>query len=295
MRTSTSSCRQARGAPDDRDRRRAPTDRLPPAERLVRARGGRRIFVVHRLDRETSGLLVFAKSFAVKRALQGQSSAHARAGVRGRVEGVVREEEGTLTSYLVENRPWRSKPRAADRRRSPATGAGAFRRATLLELALVTGRRGQIRAQLAALGHPIVATGSTGAAAIPSARLPARDGLGFVTRAGARLLRESPPAGLGRPRPRRASAQPPSPPRAIRAALEVRAIGSSFVRARCPRCPTHRCAGSAANPSRLVGRGHILCFFSPEAVLRWRRPATPIEWRAGGRKTQYIDPRLRGY
>src|SRR5437667_145335 len=41
----------------------------------VRARGGRRIFVVHRLDRETSGLLVFAKSFAVKRALQAQFEA----------------------------------------------------------------------------------------------------------------------------------------------------------------------------------------------------------------------------
>ena len=41
----------------------------------VRARGGPRIFVVHRLDRETSGLLVFAKSLEVKRALQAQFNA----------------------------------------------------------------------------------------------------------------------------------------------------------------------------------------------------------------------------
>lgn len=74
----------------------------------VRARGGRRVFVVHRLDRETSGLLVFAKSFAVTRALQEQFQARTPERVYvARVEGVVREQEGTLTARLIEDRALR--------------------------------------------------------------------------------------------------------------------------------------------------------------------------------------------
>ncbi|HXH85025.1 MAG TPA: pseudouridine synthase, partial [Candidatus Tectomicrobia bacterium] len=75
-------------------------ERERTAYRLLRdrleARGAGRVFVVHRLDRETSGLLVFARSPEVKRHLQEQFAA--RAAERryvARVEGVVREAEGT--------------------------------------------------------------------------------------------------------------------------------------------------------------------------------------------------------
>ena len=162
----------------------------------VRARGGRRIFVVHRLDRETSGLLVFAKSFAVKRALQAQFEARTPERVYvARVEGVVREQEGTLTSYLVENRALRV--RTARRGQEAITRYRVlerFRGATLLELALVTGRRGQIRAQLAALGHPIVGDRAYGSRSDPLGRVclhAAR--LGFVHPSGRRVVFESPP------------------------------------------------------------------------------------------------------
>ena len=77
-----------------------------------------------------------------------------------RVEGIVVAEAGTLASRLIEDRNLRIRP-TRDRRRGKAAISHyrvleRFRDATLVEITLATGRRGQIRAQLAALGHPIV-------------------------------------------------------------------------------------------------------------------------------------------
>jgi 23S rRNA pseudouridine1911/1915/1917 synthase len=167
----------------------------------VEAQGGRRIFVVHRLDRETSGLLVFARSPAAKEMLQQQF--HHRTPERlyqARVEGVVREDEGTLTSRLAEDRSLRIRPtRAADRGREAITRYRVLERfpdATLLELKLVTGRRGQIRAQLAALGHPIVGDRDYGSRRDPFKRVCLHaTRLGFMHPDGGRVVYESrPPA-----------------------------------------------------------------------------------------------------
>jgi 23S rRNA pseudouridine1911/1915/1917 synthase len=138
--------------------------------------GKPRLFVVHRLDRETSGLLVFAKSVAVKRQLQEQFEARSveRRYVAA-VEGAPRESEGTLRSRLGEDRSLRvrgGRGRAGDREaitRYRVLQRGAW--ASLLELSLVTGRRGQIRVQLAELGHPIVGDRAYGARHDPARRV----------------------------------------------------------------------------------------------------------------------------
>src|SRR4030095_935867 len=97
-------------------------ERTRPAYRLLRdwvaARGpaGSRLFVVHRLDRETSGLIVFAKSADAKRSLQAQFAARAVERVYvALVEGVLRATEGTFTSRLTEDRSLRVRA-ASDRR-----------------------------------------------------------------------------------------------------------------------------------------------------------------------------------
>jgi 23S rRNA pseudouridine1911/1915/1917 synthase len=165
----------------------------------LRVRGGPRIFVVHRLDRETSGLLVFAKSLEVKRALQAQFAARTPERVYvARVEGVVREPQRTLTSSLVEDRALRVRTAGDGRHGKEAITRYRVlersRGATLLELALVTGRRGQIRAQLAALGHPIVGDRAYGSRRDPLRRLCLHaTRLGFVHPSGRRLVFESPP------------------------------------------------------------------------------------------------------
>lgn len=170
-------------------------------------RSGARLFIVHRLDRETSGLLVFAKSARVKRALQEQFARRAVERVYiAVVEGQVRAPSGTLKGRLREGvslavRPTRD-PRAGQEaithyrvlERRPTT--------TLLELRLETGRRGQIRAQLAALGHPIVGDLAYGSRRRPLRRVCLHaTRLAFDHPRGGRLSLESaPPPAFGRVR-----------------------------------------------------------------------------------------------
>jgi 23S rRNA pseudouridine1911/1915/1917 synthase len=155
----------------------------------------RRPFIVHRLDRETSGLVVFAKSPRAKRHLQAQFEARdvERAYVAV-VEGRVTDEHGTLESRLTQDRGLRvrSGPRgkpAITRYRVRTRG----RDRTVLDLHLGTGRRHQIRVQLADLGHPIVGDPAHGARLGRQARLCLHASrLGFAhPRSGERLLFES--------------------------------------------------------------------------------------------------------
>jgi len=165
----------------------------------IEAAGGRRIFVVHRLDRETSGLLVFAKSPPVKQALQKQFELRTPERLyQARVDGIVREDEGTLTSRLTEDRSLRIRPtRDPDRGREAITRYRVLERfqdSTLLELKLVTGRRGQIRAQLAAMGHPVVGDRAYGSRRDPFKRVCLHaTRLGFMHPDGRRVTFESRP------------------------------------------------------------------------------------------------------
>jgi 23S rRNA pseudouridine1911/1915/1917 synthase len=127
---------------------------------LAAQRPRSRPFIVHRLDRETSGLLVFARSEAAKRHLQSQFEARTVERVYvALVSGRVPRETDTLESRLVEDRSLRVH---ATTGRGGKTAVTAYRvlergeHSTLLELSLGTGRRRQIRVQLAAIGHPIV-------------------------------------------------------------------------------------------------------------------------------------------
>jgi 23S rRNA pseudouridine1911/1915/1917 synthase len=178
-------------------------ERERTAYRLLRdwleRRAAGRIFVVHRLDRETSGLLVFARSPAVQAALQAQFRARTAERVYvARVEGVVREPTGTLAARLVQDRSLRIRPAGSARQgREAITRYRVLALAadtSLLELALVTGRRGQIRAQLADRGHPIVGDRAYGSRRDPLGRVCLHaTRLGFVHPDGRRVVFESPP------------------------------------------------------------------------------------------------------
>lgn len=170
-------------------------------------RGGPRLFIVHRLDRETSGLLVFAKSPDAKRRLQSQFEART---VERRyvavVEGRVAEAQGRLRSHLHEDRTLRVRPRhgrAAGREAITDYRVVERREATtVVELSLVTGRRGQIRAQLAALGHPIVGDRAYGARHDPARRVCLHaTRLAFMHPRGQRVTFDSPTPGAFRREP----------------------------------------------------------------------------------------------
>lgn len=196
------------------------SERERTAYRLLRdwmqRRDAGRLFIVHRLDRETSGLLVLARTFRAKEALQEQFRLRTPERVYvARVEGAVREAVGTLRSRLVEDRSLRVRPTRDGRLgREAITQYRVLERAgdtTLLELTLQTGRRGQIRAQLGALGHPILGDRAYGSRRNPLGRVCLHaTRLGFTHPGGGRIVFESPPPSrfrLPRPAaPRRAGA-----------------------------------------------------------------------------------------
>ncbi|MFH0795334.1 MAG: RluA family pseudouridine synthase [bacterium] len=123
------------------------------------AKSRRRIFIVHRLDRETSGVLIFAKNEDAKLVLQGQWDETEKkylAVVHGRME----KQSDTITSYLAENKahvvystPDPTKGRLS---RTAYRVLKETKIYSLLEVDLLTGRKHQIRVHLAGIGHPIV-------------------------------------------------------------------------------------------------------------------------------------------
>ena len=139
----------------------------------ARARTSRQqIFVVHRLDRDTSGLLVFARSQAVKVALQSGWKT-VRKIYQAVVEGVPAPPVGTLRSRLVETRSLLVHP--SDRQGRIAVTRYRVLRGTpersLLELEIETGRKNQIRVQLAEIGHAIVGDRKYGARSVLAGHL----------------------------------------------------------------------------------------------------------------------------
>ncbi len=133
-----------------------------------------RIFIVHRLDRETSGLLIFAKNEAIKKKLQDEWE-KAEKKYYAVVEGVPKKREGKIESHLNETKAFKVYSDAmSDQTKHAVTRyrvLKADRAHALLELILDTGRKHQIRVHLSDLGCPIVGDKKYGAVANPIRRI----------------------------------------------------------------------------------------------------------------------------
>ena len=118
-----------------------------------------RIFIVHRLDRDTSGLLVFAKTPKAKNFLQENWAKFSKT-YYAVANGLFEQKEGVIKSYLKENKAFRVYS-------TKDKGSGKLSETqykvikeninfSLLEITLLTGRKNQIRVHLSDINNPIV-------------------------------------------------------------------------------------------------------------------------------------------
>jgi len=138
------------------------------------SRGRERIFIVHRLDREASGIMLFALSAEAQEGLK-RAWATTEKHYWALVEGRPPEDEGTVRSWLRENRAHRvfSAPRSPEAKLAIThyRVRRVARAHTLLEVEIETGRKNQIRAHLSELGCPIAGDRKYGARTNPIRRL----------------------------------------------------------------------------------------------------------------------------
>ncbi|MCK9421060.1 MAG: RluA family pseudouridine synthase [Bacteroidales bacterium] len=123
------------------------------------SRGKERIFVVHRLDREVSGLLLFAKSETLQAKIKDHW-AEVKKRYYALVEGQPENDKGTVRSWLVEGSD--QKVRSVKESEDAKLAITHYRvmdrtpEYALLEVDLETGRKNQIRVHLSEMGCPVV-------------------------------------------------------------------------------------------------------------------------------------------
>ncbi len=136
-----------------------------------------KLFIVHRLDRDTSGLMMFAKTMKAKETMQHNwnNMVLERRYVAVITKGPLDPAEGEIRSYLAENAAHEvySTP-DPDKGQLAVTYYRTLRtrgRYSLVELSLATGRKNQIRVHMKEAGHPIAGDRRYGAPASPIHRL----------------------------------------------------------------------------------------------------------------------------
>ena len=117
------------------------------------------LFVIHRLDRETSGVLVFAKSFKIREKFASQWG-NVEKKYLAIVHGNLTKKSGIIESYLAEGEDYLmhsvKNPEEGKLAKTKYTVKNESKNYSILEIDLLTGKKNQIRVHLSELGHPIV-------------------------------------------------------------------------------------------------------------------------------------------
>jgi 23S rRNA pseudouridine1911/1915/1917 synthase len=145
-----------------------------------------KIFVVHRLDRDTSGLLLFSKSERIQSLLQNswQTSITERT-YYAVVEGVVKKSADTIKTYLYESTAYfmhvTDDPGKGELAITHYRVLKTSREYSLIEAYLETGKKNQIRVHMQSIGHPVVGDKKYGTGTSPIGRLGLHAGvLAFI-------------------------------------------------------------------------------------------------------------------
>ena len=132
------------------------------------------VWLVHRLDRETSGVIMFAKTREVAEWFRADWNSLTEKTYLARVEGMLAEESGVFESYLRDDERTMKVRSVSDSRlgklaRTEWRRISAEGGTTLVEVSLKSGRKNQIRVHFSEAGHPVVGDVKYGAR--PAARM----------------------------------------------------------------------------------------------------------------------------
>lgn len=135
-----------------------------------------KIFIIHRIDRETSGLLMFARNEKVKQQIQASWNATiSQRTYIGVVEGEVAPADGTITSWLTESKAfivYSSQKQGSGKRGvthyKKVMGNGTL---SMLQIHLETGRKHQIRVHMQDIDHPVIGDKKYGSKISPLGRM----------------------------------------------------------------------------------------------------------------------------
>lgn len=135
-----------------------------------------KIFIVHRLDQGTSGVMIFAKSEEAQQILQSEWKKKVKERIYvAVVEGNVQKEQNTIISYLAENKAFVTYSTSDESKGKKAVTHYKVlkknKKYSLLELKLGTGRKNQIRCHMMEEGHSIIGDKKYGATGNPIKRL----------------------------------------------------------------------------------------------------------------------------
>ena len=129
-------------------------------ESLSGINGEHRPGIVHRIDKDTSGLLVVAKNDSAHQSLAAQIAAHtAYRGYEAIVVGSPREDSGTVDKPIARHKNDRKRMAIVEGGREAITHYTVLKRYrgyTHMAFQLETGRTHQIRVHMASIGHPII-------------------------------------------------------------------------------------------------------------------------------------------
>ena len=137
-------------------------------EYLKKKSPANKLFVVHRLDRDTSGLMMFAKNEEAMETLRHNWNNYVLERYYvALLEGNVKNDEGIIKSHLAENSQYKVYSTSnEDEGKLAVTRYKVLKRnnvTTLVQFALSTGRKNQIRVHASEMGHPIVGDEKYGA------------------------------------------------------------------------------------------------------------------------------------
>lgn len=136
-----------------------------------------KVFIVHRLDRDTSGVMIFAKNEDMQQKLQSDwSNIVTERTYISIVEGRLEKESDTIKSYLRENAVFVTLSDRTDEfgGKLAVTNYATLAKSpafTMLEVKIETGRKNQIRAHMKDIGHPIIGDPKYGSKKNPLGRL----------------------------------------------------------------------------------------------------------------------------